>query len=134
GKLWDPLGDHGNFMLLLPGPLKVVIIVEVPQVEREPWTVSRDNLPQIEHHFWDWTLWLGSKELRGAHDRVDGELTKMHDHLLTPLGVRGRPKDLRAAVDSYRRGRAEAEHRLGVKIDRRMEEEVTRALRDAGVL
>jgi predicted nucleotidyltransferase len=134
GKLWDPLGTHWNYMLMLPGPLKVDIILEVPQAERPPWTVSAETLPQIEHHFWDWTLWLGSKMLLGDDELVQREIGKMQEHLLAPMGVSKRPADLREAIQSYTQARRGVERRLGMEIDRRMEGQVIRAFRDAGVL
>jgi predicted nucleotidyltransferase len=134
GKIWDPLGDHWNYMLMLSGPLKVDIIIDVPQAESPPWQVSSETLPTIDHHFWDWTLWLGSKQLHSQTGLVDSELEKMYEHLLQPLGVSFRPTDLAEAVESYTTARDQAEQRLGIAVDRTMDSQVTKALRDAGVI
>jgi predicted nucleotidyltransferase len=134
GQMWDRLGDHRTYMLMLSGPLKVDIIVDVPQEERPPWEVSATTLPQIEHHFWDWILWLGSKHLHSEAALVQRELERMHEHLLKPLGVVEPPRNLIEAVASYRQARTSAEGALGVKLDRTMETEVSRALQDAGIL
>jgi hypothetical protein len=44
--------------------------------------------------FWDWTLWLGGKALRGELQLVTDELAKMHGFLLAPLGVASAPTSL----------------------------------------
>ena len=134
GKMWDPLGDHWNYMLMLSGPLKVDLIIDIPQVESPPWQVSSETLPTIEHHFWDWTLWLGSKQLHSQIGLVHSELGKMHEHLLKPLGVASSPTSLAEAVESYTAARNQAEQHLGMAVDRTMETQVTRALLDAGVV
>jgi predicted nucleotidyltransferase len=134
GQMWDRLGDHRTYMLMLSGPLKVDIIVDVPQEERSPWEVSATTLPQIDHHFWDWILWLGSKHLHSEEALVQRELERMYEHLLEPLGAVASPRDLIEAVASYRQARTSIERALGVELDRQMETEVSRALQDAGIL
>ena len=131
GQGWDRLSERWNYMLMLPGPLKLDLIFDVPYEKQPPWIVSADNLAGIDHHFWDWTLWLASKQLRGQHELVGTELAKMHRHLLEPLGVGEPPSDLWAAIDSYRAARDRAEKRFGVTLDRTMDVEVTRAIRAA---
>src|SRR5687768_17578568 len=60
GQQWDPYSDHWNYMLFLSGPVKVDIILERPFEQEGPRSPSRENLSLIDHHFWDWALWLGS--------------------------------------------------------------------------
>jgi hypothetical protein len=134
GQMWDRLGDHRTYMLMLEGPLKVDIITEESQRDCLPWKVSAGTLPQIEHHFWDWILWLGSKHLHSQDDLVRRELDKMHVHLLEPLGVEAPPRDLAGAVADYVQVRTHAERVLRIEVDRSMERQVRRALGDAGIL
>jgi hypothetical protein len=134
GQMWDRLGDHRTYMLMLEGPLKVDIITDEGHHDCPPWKVSAATLPQIEHHFWDWILWLGSKHLHSQEDLVRRELEKMHIHLLRPLGVETPPRDLREAVADYAQVRTQAERVLRIEVDRNMEKQVHRALREAGVL
>ena len=134
GQMWDRLGDHRTYMLMLEGPLKVDIITDEGQDDCPPWKVSAATLPQIDHHFWDWILWLGSKHLHSQEDLVRRELRKMHVHLLGPLGVETPPRDLAEAVAEYVQVRTQAERVLRIEVDRKMEKQVRRALRDEGVM
>ena len=93
-----------------------------------------DTLAVIDAHFWDWTLWLGSKSLRGERQLVVDELAKMHWFLLGPLGVASCPASLSEAVASYRRARAEASRALGSVVDPELGRQVSDALRRHGVL
>lgn len=131
GQQWDRLSEHWNYMLMLRGPLKVDLIFDRPYEMQPPWVVYAETLPAIDHHFWDWTLWLSSKRLRGQDELVGNELAKMHHHLLGPLGVGEVPADLWVAIDRYKAARARAERELGIEIDRTMEDEVTQAIHRA---
>lgn len=131
---WDPFGHRRSYMVMLPGPAKVDIIIEVPQEEAGAWVVSSETLPQIEHHFWDWSLWLGSKTLRGEGQLVRAELTKMSERLLHPLGVQDPVSTIPEAVAAYLPARRAAEERIGVKVDRRLERQVGGALREYGIV
>jgi hypothetical protein len=133
---WDPLSDRANLVVILNGPIKVDVIVPgQPNPRPVPhWMATADTLPQIDEHFWDWTLWLGAKQLRGKVDLVEGELAKMWDALLQPLGTRTPPASTAEAVSAYLVARGERQHELGVQLDRRLEHQVRRALMDHGVL
>ena len=79
GLFWDPLSARANLIVILDGPIKIDVIVPAM---RNPhplpeWTVTAETLPQIDAHFWDWTLWLGAKQLRGQAHLVGTELAKM---------------------------------------------------------
>ena len=85
---WDRLSDHACYMLIVSGPTKVdLIFQDVPHRHEPPWVVDASTLAGIDDHFWDWVLWLTSKVDAGKDSLVDAELTKMHDHLLAPMGV-----------------------------------------------
>lgn len=127
---WDRLGPVRCYMLILKGAVKVDIIVEgSTQVDEPPWKVSAETLPAIDGHFWDWTLWLGSKTLKHDSDMVADELTKMFDHLLEPFGARQGPKSLGEAISTYIAARDHHTDELGVRIAGDLQEEVVGALR-----
>lgn len=127
---WDPLSPRANLIVLLDGPIKVDVVVADM---RNPhpvarWTVTAESLPRIDAHFWDWTLWLSAKQLRGRADLVDAELTKMWGALLEPMGVVTTPRDITEAVGAYLTAREKREHELGTRVDRRLENQVRGAL------
>ena len=131
---WDRLGPVWCYMLVLKGGVKVDIIVEgTTQVDEPPWKVSAETLPAIDGHFWDWTLWLGSKCLKDDSDMVTKELTKMFDHLLEPLGVSQVPMSIRDAISAYTVARDHHMDELGVKIELNLQSEVLEALRRSGL-
>ncbi len=126
---WDPLGNRPNFTVLLDGPTKVDLIFDGhPFTPSPPWVPSPGTLPAIDAHFWDWTLWLGAKRLRGDDDLVHRQLARLHEHLLAPLGVRAPPTDLRGAVETYLEARHEHEARYGVTVDPQLGDQVRAAL------
>jgi hypothetical protein len=126
---WDPLGQRPNFTVLLDGPAKVdLIFAGHPFSPSPPWVPSADSLPAIDAHFWDWSLWLGAKQLRGETELVRHQLDHLHQHLLAPLGAGEPPADLDAAVRTYLARRTVLEQRLGVSVDRRLGDQVTAAL------
>jgi predicted nucleotidyltransferase len=130
--LWDPLGERPNFTVLLDGPAKVDLIFDGhPFSPSPPWVPSAESLPAIDAHFWDWTLWLGAKQLRSEADLVRGQLDHLHQHLLAPMGAAGPPADLADAVESYLAQRSEQERRFGVVVDRRLGDQVAPALASA---
>lgn len=128
-RQWDRLSDSACYMLLLTGPTKVDLIFDgVAHTPASEWVVSEDTLPRIDDHFWDWTLWLVSKADAGKTPLVAGELRKMHEHLLCPLGVSDPPTSLGEAVEGYVRARADWELRVSVRVDRRVEQQVRKML------
>jgi hypothetical protein len=126
---WDRLSTHACWMLMLPGPVKIdLIFADEPHELEPPWPPTADNLPAIDRHFWDWLLWLASKNTAGKHDLVSAELQKLFEHLLEPLGVEQRPSSLRDAVGAYRLARKQAEDRFELQVPRRLEAEVASTL------
>lgn len=98
---WDPLGRVRTYMLMLTGPVKVDLIFDVPQDESPPWVVSPATRQLIDRHFWDWALWLAAKEAAGKTALVEGELRRLHRHLLEPLGVKAEPRSVDEAIAEY---------------------------------
>ncbi len=127
---WDPLSTRATLIVLLEGPIKIDLIVSgtanphpVPR-----WDVHPGSLARIDVHFWDWILWLGSKQLRADHDLVRQELDKMWHALLQPIGVARPVTSLAGTVEAYVAARDRQEHRFGVNLDHRLERQVRAAL------
>jgi hypothetical protein len=119
---WDRLSLHQCWMLMLPGPTKVdLIFPDEPHELEPPWEPTRENLAAIDRHFWDWALWLRSKEEAGKPELVASELEKLQHHLLAPLGATATPHSVAAAVAVYRDARAAAERRFACQVPRALE-------------
>jgi Nucleotidyltransferase domain len=126
---WDRLSPSWCYMLILRGPVKVdLIFPDEPHLDDPPWRPDADNLAAIDAHFWDWVLWLHSKEVAGKTERVEEELQKLFDHLLGPLGAEQPPPSPADAVASYLELRERAERELGVAVARDLEDEALLAL------
>jgi hypothetical protein len=133
-RQWDRYSPHPTYMLMLRGPLKVDLLflgrVNEPQ---PPWTLCADTLAGIDDHFWDWALWLASKDRAGGREElVREQLALLHEQLLATLGVADAPASVEKAVRAYVNARAQAEQRLGVPVDRALGDEVLGGLRRAG--
>jgi len=123
---WDRLGRTWCYMLILAGPAKVDLLFGRPHQPAGPWQVNASTLAGVDDHFWDWALWLRSK--LGRDDIVAGELRKLHEHLLGPMGVTFAPASLGEAVTAYRAAREKCERRLGSRVSRNAENAVTPVL------
>ena len=122
-------------MAVMDGPTKVdVFPIGASRRIQPPWLLSADTLASIDGHFWDWTLWLGGKALRGERQLVADELVKMHGYLLAPLSVASAPGTLEQAVASYRRARAQAVDALGFFVSPELGRQVSEALHRYGLL
>ena len=121
---WDRLSDHACYMLMLRGAVKVDLIFDEPHALERPWVVSAETLTGIDEHFWDWTIWLASKDSAGKQSLVGNELQKMHEHLLGPLGVVSTPASIENAVAAYLPALRSAEERLGVRVPAALKREV----------
>ena len=129
---WDRLSEHACYMLLLRGIGKVDLICDEPWKSSPPWTVSAATLRGIDDHFWDWNIWLASKDKAGKREVVETELGKMHDHLLAPMGVERVPSSVADAIAVYTAARAEVQERLGTAVHQVVEDEVRRLLAAGG--
>jgi lactoylglutathione lyase len=128
---WDPLSPQWCWTVLLPGPVKVDLVVgDEPHELAPPWTPSAGTLGAIDDHFWDWVFWLAGKAAAGRSELVSDELAKLHRFLLAPLGVELPPAAIGEAVSAYRAARAAAEERFGIRVSRRLERAVAPALRE----
>ncbi len=127
---WDRLSRRWCYMMILAGPAKVDLIFGRPHPIASPWLVSASTLGPIDDHFWDWALWLGSKQLAGRDDVVTAELRKLHAHLLGPLRVADVPGSLGRAVAEYRAAREDREKALRCEVSRAAETTVLPCLRE----
>ena len=126
---WDRLSAEQCWMLLLRGPVKVdLIFPEEPHAREGQWTPGPDTLAGIDDHFWDWMLWLRSKEAVGKGELVTAELDKLFGHLLAPMGVERRASSIGEAVEAYRGARGRVERHFGRVVSRAVELEVAPAL------
>jgi predicted nucleotidyltransferase len=133
--LWDPLAPMKLYMVLLVGAVKLDLFLDLPAVPAaEPEPLSPERLVAVDWHFWDWTLWLAAKRLRGEDGLVRRELDKMARHILRPLGADVRPRDQPHAVACYLRCREDAERRWHRHVDRRLGDEVMARLAECGLL
>jgi Nucleotidyltransferase domain len=121
---WDRLSDTWCYMLILPGPAKVDLIFAEPHEHAPPWTVTAATLPGIDAHFWDWALWLRSKEVAGRTQLLAAELAKLHEHLLAPMGSVEVPASLDRAIQDYRTLRSRHEAERGRHVPRAVEHTV----------
>ena len=126
---WDRLSRNWCYMLIVAGPVKIDLIFDHPHPVRPPWQVTAATLPRIDDHFWDWLLWLGSKQLAGRDDVVITELRKLHAHLLGPLGVMAVPGSLEEALAEYRPALAAWQRRLRRAVSPTAEQTVMPGLR-----
>ncbi len=124
---WDRLSRTWCYMLNLNGPVKVDLTFSQPHAPLPPWQVTAATLCRIDDHFWDWMLWLYSKQAANRQDIVAAELGKLHEHLLAPLGVMAAPSTLDQAVTAYRTARENWERQLVMRVPRAAEHTVTQA-------
>ena len=130
---WDRLSRHQTYMLILRGPIKIdLLFLDRPNEQKPPWEVSAATLQGVDHHFWDWILWLASKHSAGKHGLVEQEFAKMSTHLLRPMEVDQVPDAVEAAVALYTSARRELENRLGVEVPKELGDEIQAALWASG--
>jgi predicted nucleotidyltransferase len=121
-RQWDRLSPFPTYMLMLAGPIKVDLLFgDRPNPPAPPWEPSRANLDAIDAHFWDWMLWIASKQVAGRTELVGGELAKLHRHLLAPIGAERPPATASDALATYLERRGDLERELSRPVDRRLE-------------
>jgi hypothetical protein len=122
---WDPYSDYACYMLMLAGPTKVDLIFAAERrAWSPPWDARPDTLDAIDRHFWDWALWLEQKRCGGQAERAEKGLRDQYELLLRPLGVNEAPRSVEEAVAAYVAARDGLEARFGLRVSRRLEEEV----------
>ena len=133
GQLWDPISEDESsyYMLILPGPVKVDLVFERPNVTRPPWVPSAETLREMDAHFWDFLYWIASKREKGEDEIVAHVLELLWSHILRPLGVEEVPASVEQALERYLAARERAEERLGVRVPRALGDEIVRAISEA---
>jgi hypothetical protein len=119
-------------MMILRGPVKIDLIFDRPHQQAPPWTINSDTIAQVNSHFWDWILWIASKEARGMWDMTRNELEKMYAHLLVPLGCTRSPGSVEEAVRDYLSAFGKQKSMLHVEVDPTLETEVINGLKTMG--
>ena len=135
GTQWEPVGHFPVYQVMLRGPTKVeYLFLDHQQDRRPPLEPSKDTLPAIDTHFWDWIWWIGTKAAVGRDDLVAEHLGQMHEYLLRPLGVPSAPATIDSAVAAFRERRRALAARYGLSLGTALEQEVTAGLARLGLL
>jgi hypothetical protein len=130
--LWDPLSHQSVYMMILRGPTRVDIIFDHRQQQKPPWTVNSETIIPINSHFWDWILFIASKEAKGSMDIVSKELRKMYPYLLAPLGCTRIPDSVEEAVREFILLFGEHKRLFNIVVDPALETEVINGLKAMG--
>lgn len=130
---WDRLSPHMCYMLIVPGPVKIdFLFLDQPHEDERPWEPSAETLAGIDAHFWDWTVWLASKDAAGKHELLAEELRRMWEHILAPMGVDAAPASVAAAIERYTEARERLEAEFGTRVERELGEAIFGLLRKNG--
>ena len=131
-QIWDPLSHHAVYMLILKGPTKVDLIFDYPHEPEPARAINRETIEHINKHFWDWILWIASKEIRGMHDITKEELKKMHTYLLATMGCTAIPITVEDAINEYTLLSGKQKKLLQTEISPTLEKEVVKGLKIMG--
>ena len=133
GQQWEPMGHFPVYQVFLRGPTKIeYLFLDGTQDPLAPLTPSRDTLPAINTHFWDWIWWLTTKASIGRTDLVAEHLPQLYTHLLEPMGIRAMPETIQSAIEAFVARRNELEQQFGVSVDRALESEVCQGIARVG--
>jgi hypothetical protein len=79
GQQWEPMGHFPVYQVFLRGPTKIeYLFLEQSQDPMPPLEPSRDTLPALNTHFWDWIWWLTTKASIGRSDLVAEHMPRLH--------------------------------------------------------
>jgi hypothetical protein len=125
GQQWEPMGHFPVYQVLLRGPTKIeYLFLEQSQDPMPPPEPSRDTLPAINTHFWDWIWWLTTKASIGRSDLVAEHMPQLHTQLMRPMGISAVPASIDSAIEVFVARRNALEEEFGVSVDRALENEV----------
>jgi hypothetical protein len=125
GQQWEPMGHFPVYQVLLRGPTKIeYLFLEQSQDPMPPPEPSRDTLPAINTHFWDWIWWLTTKASIGRSDLVGEHMPQLHTQLMRPMGISAVPASIDSAIEVFVARRNALEEEFGVSVDRALENEV----------
>jgi hypothetical protein len=129
GQQWEPMGHFPVYQLVLRGPTKIEYpFLEQSQDPMPPLDPSRDRLPAINTHFWDWIWWLTTKASIGRSDLVAEHMPQLHNRLLRPMGISAVPASIESALEAFVARRNALEEDFGVSVDRALENEVRQGI------
>jgi hypothetical protein len=119
------MGHFPVYQVLLRGPTKIeYLFLKHAQDPMPPLQPSRETLPAINTHFWDWIWWLATKTSLGRSDLVAEHMPQLHAQLLWPIGISAVPTSIQSAIDAFVARRNALEDEFAVSIDRALETEV----------
>jgi hypothetical protein len=125
GQQWEPMGHFPVYQVFLRGPTKIeYLFLDRSQNPLPPLEPSRDTLPAINTHFWDWIWWLTTKASIGRSDLVAEHLPQLYTQLLQPMGISAVPATIESAIGAFVARRDALEHKFGISVDRALETEV----------
>jgi hypothetical protein len=125
GQQWEPMGHFPVYQVFLRGPTKIeYLFLGRSQDPLPPLEPSRDTLPAINTHFWDWIWWLTTKASIGRSDLVAEHLPQLYTQLLQPMGISAVPATIESAIEAFVARRDALEHKFGISVDRALETEV----------
>ena len=125
GQQWEPMGHFPVYQVFLRGPTKIeYLFLKQSQDPIPPLRPSKDTLPAINTHFWDWIWWLTTKASIGRADLVAAHMPQLHNQLLRPMGVGAVPASIESAIEAFVARRNVLEEHFGVSVDRELENEV----------
>jgi hypothetical protein len=129
GQQWEPMGHFPVYQVFLRGPTKVeYLFLDRSQDPLPPLEPSRDTLPAINTHFWDWIWWLTTKASIGRSDLVAEHMPQLYTQLLRPMGISAVPATIESAVEAFVARRDALEQQFGISVDRALEGEVRQGI------
>jgi hypothetical protein len=129
GQQWEPMGHFPVYQVFLRGPTKIeYLFLDRSQDPLPPQEPSKDTLPAINTHFWDWIWWLTTKASIGRSDLVAEHMPQLYAHLLRPMGISAVPGGIESAIDMFVARRNALEEEFGISVDRALETEVRRGI------
>jgi hypothetical protein len=125
GQQWEPMGHFPVYQVFLRGPTKIeYLFLDRSQDPLPPLEPSRDTLPAINTHFWDWIWWLTTKASIGRSDLVGEHMPQLYNQLLRPMGISAVPTTIESAIEAFVARRDTLEQEFGISVDRALETEV----------
>jgi hypothetical protein len=125
GQQWEPMGHFPVYQVFLRGPTKIeYLFLGRSQDPLPPLEPSRETLPAINTHFWDWIWWLATKASIGRSDLVAEHMPQLYTQLLRPMGISAVPVSIESAVEVFVARRNALEEDFGISVDRALESEV----------
>ena len=112
------MGHFPVYQVFLRGPTKVeYLFLDRSQDPLPPLEPTRDTLPAINTHFWDWIWWLTTKASIGRSDLVAEHMPRLYTQLLRPMGISAVPATIESAVEAFVARRDALEQQFGIRTE-----------------